>query len=384
MKHRRMFPGLLVSILFLAVTPAAHAAGDPTRGSTLYHTTYKCTDCHTGSPTPTGTLGSGATASGLLDAINTFPPMTQRYGFTLANNATDLADIAAYLAAATALAAAGPDLNQHGLTGSWYNPATNGQGIEVEVFPDLSSPGNGLTQVSWFTYDIAAGGAERQRWYTLSGPVVSGQPNALLTISQNTGGNFNALPTTAAVAVGTATLSFDTCTSGKLTYTFSDGSGRTGSIPLSRITQNMTCAMTTTRPTNADFAFSGNWYDAAKSGQGFTVEVNPNSSALFFAWYTYAPNGAGAGAAGQRWYTGQATYSPGARSIPIQLYETAGGTFDAPSPAPKTVAVGSGTLTFQSCSSAAVTFTFTGGSSSGASGTITLGRIGPVPTGCTQ
>ena len=27
------------------------------------------------------------------------------------------------------------DLNQHGLTGSWYEPATSGQGVEVEVFP---------------------------------------------------------------------------------------------------------------------------------------------------------------------------------------------------------------------------------------------------------
>jgi hypothetical protein len=34
-------------------------------------------------------------------------------------------------------------LDQHGLTGSWYEPATSGQGIEVEVFPDLAGPGNG-------------------------------------------------------------------------------------------------------------------------------------------------------------------------------------------------------------------------------------------------
>jgi mono/diheme cytochrome c family protein len=277
-----------------------------------------------------------------------------------------------------------PDLNQHGLTGSWYNPATSGQGLEVEVFPDLASPGNGLTQASWFTYDATAGAADRQRWYTLSGPVVTGQPTASLTIYQNVGGNFNAPPTTSATAVGTATLSFDTCTTGQLSYTFTDGSGRSGNVPLSRLTQNMTCATTTARSTNADFALSGNWYDAAKSGQGFTVEVNPNSRALFFAWYTYAPNGAGAGAAGQRWYTGQAAYTPGARSIPAQLYETTGGMFNASTPAPATVVVGSGTLVFQSCSSATLNFTFTGGSSSGASGTITLGRIGPVPTGCTQ
>ena len=32
------------------------------------------------------------------------------------------------------------DLNQHGLTGSWYEPATSGQGLAVEVFPDLKAP----------------------------------------------------------------------------------------------------------------------------------------------------------------------------------------------------------------------------------------------------
>ena len=45
---------------------------------------------------------------------------------------------------------AGPatlDLNQHGLTGSWHEPPTSGQGIEVEVFPNPSS-GTGSTFVS--------------------------------------------------------------------------------------------------------------------------------------------------------------------------------------------------------------------------------------------
>jgi hypothetical protein len=280
---------------------------------------------------------------------------------------------------------AGVELNQHGLTGSWYEPATSGQGFEVEVFPDLTAPGTGLTQVSWFTYDTTSGGADHQRWYTLSGPVVTGQSTAALTIYQNTGGNFNALPVTTAQAVGTATLRFDSCSSGSLAYTFTDGTGRADTIPLTRLTQNMTCSATGARPTNADFAHSGNWYDATTSGQGFSIELNPTSSILFFAWYTYAPAGAGAGAAGQRWYTGQATIAAGARTIPLQLYETTGGKFDTPTvPAPATVAVGSGTLTFQSCSSASLAYTFTGGSGSGRSGTIALTRIGPVPAGCTQ
>jgi YVTN family beta-propeller protein len=275
--------------------------------------------------------------------------------------------------------ATSPDLNQHGLTGSWYEPATDGQGAEIEVFPDLVAPGTGSVQVSWFTFDTVAGGADRQRWYTLSGNVVNGQPSAALTIYQNTGGNFNAPPITNGSPVGTATLGFDTCTSGHLSYHFNDG--RAGDIPLTRITQNVTCSTTSARPTNADFALSGNWYNTATSGQGFVVEINPNNGSAFVPWYTYAPAGAGAGAAGQRWYTASGNFTPGSRSIPVQIFETTGGRFDTPPPA-SSVPVGSGTLAFQSCSAATFTFNFTGGSSSGASGTIALTRPGPAPLGC--
>ena len=277
------------------------------------------------------------------------------------------------------------NLNQHGLTGSWYEAATGGQGVEVEVFANPSS-GTGSTFVSWFTYDTVIGGADHQRWYTAQGPVVTGQPNAALTIYQNTGGNFNAPPVTNAQAVGTATLSFDTCASGQLSYTFTDGTSRTGTIPLTRLTQNVTCATSTPYPTNADFALSGNWFGgAATSGQGFTAEVNPTSGAFFAAWYTYMPSGAAAGAAGQRWYTAQGTFTPGLRSIPVTIYETTGGVFDTPTPAgQKTVAVGTGTMTFQSCSAATFSYSFTGGSSNGLTGTIALSRVGPVPLGCTS
>ena len=97
------------------------------------------------------------------------------------------------------------------------------------------------------------------------------------------------------------------------------------------------------------------------------------------------PGRAGAGAAGQRWYTAEQTTAlqPGARTMPLRFFETTGGAFDDPtSPAPSTVVVGSGTLAFQSCSSATLSYSFTGGSSRGASGTIDLRRVGPAPTGC--
>ena len=144
-----------------------------------------------------------------------------------------------------------------------------------------------------------------------------------------------------------------------------------------------TCATTTTYPTDADFALSGNWYAAATSGQGFSLEANPTSGAFFLAWYTYVPNGAGAGAEAQRWYTGQAPYARGARSLSVTLYETKGGQFDTPTPTTQTTeAVGTGTWTFQGCSTATFTYAFTAGTSSGRSGSIAVTRVGPVPPGC--
>ncbi len=281
------------------------------------------------------------------------------------------------------LVSPGPDLYQQGLTGSYYERATSGQGLEIEVYADPTS-GTGSAFASWFTYDTVAGGADAQRWYTAQGPVVTGQPTASLTIYQNTDGNFNAPPITNAQPVGTATLSFDTCVSGNFSYSFSDGTGRMGTIPLTRLTQNVTCSTTTPYPTNADFALSGNWFDRTTSGQGFTVEVNPNSGQLFAAWYTYMPNGTAAGPAGQRWYTAQGPFTPGMRSIPVIIYQTTGGIFNTPTPPGQTtVMVGTGTMAFQSCTAATFSYTFSGGTSAGLSGTIPLVRVGQTPPGCT-
>jgi hypothetical protein len=271
------------------------------------------------------------------------------------------------------------DLTQHGLTGSWYEPATSGQGVEVEVFPGIGGAGKALYQLSWFTYDAIAGGADRQRWYTASGTASTGASSVALTVYANSGGNFDAPPATTPLAAGTATLAFDSCTSGHLEYAFT--SGASGIIPLTRLTRNVTCVTSGTPATDADFALSGNWYDPATSGQGVTLEVNPVSGALFLAWYTYALNGANAGAAGQRWYTAQSAFVPGARSMPVTIYETTGGVFDS-TVVTSTVVVGTGTLAFHDCSEASLAFTFTGGSSAGRSGAIALGRVGPVPPGC--
>jgi hypothetical protein len=370
----------LLAVAMFALSGNAHAA-DAARGDTLFHSTYGCSECHGNKPAPD--LAPNLTGAQLLNIIKTVPPMRNRFLSSLGQNPTDLADIAAWLAS-LAGAQAALDIDQHGLTGSWYEAATSGQGVEVEFFPDLVAPGTALVQGAWFTFDVGPrGGADRERWYTFSGNAVRGQTSVPITLYRNVGGNFNAPPVTTATAVGSGTLAFTDCDSGTLTYQFSDGSGRSGTVSLKRLLKNVTCAMGSTPPVSADFALSGNWFDAATSGQGIVVEVNPALPYFFLTWYTYAPNGQAAGAAGQRWFTAQAGYSPGSRGFTATLFETTGGLFDqAANPAPTTDPVGVATMTFASCASAQLQFNFTAGSNAGKAGTIALTRIGPVPPGC--
>lgn len=286
--------------------------------------------------------------------------------------------------AAAAQATTGPDINQHGMTGLWYNAASSGQGIALEVFANSRGTGLGALQGGWFTYDVApAGGVEKQRWYTFGGNVASGSSAATVPIYLNTGGNFNASPVTTGQTVGSATITFSSCTEGQLAYSFTDGSGRSGTIALTRLMNNVTCSTSSTRATSVDYSLSGNWYNPATSGQGFIVEINPTVPVIFFAWYTYAVGGQSSGVAGQRWYTGQANYVVGAKAMVVTLYETKGGVFNtSPTSAQTSVAVGTATLTFSTCTTGTLAYSFTGGSNAGQSGTIALTRAGTTPAGC--
>src|SRR5512142_465272 len=93
--------GAVALLLVLAGTSYAQT-GDPARGSTLYHTTYKCTDCHGDPPNPVFPgdkflLLTGKPAAGILNAIHGAPEMF-KYATTLGQSAQALADLSAYIA----------------------------------------------------------------------------------------------------------------------------------------------------------------------------------------------------------------------------------------------------------------------------------------------
>ena len=275
------------------------------------------------------------------------------------------------------------NLDQHGLTGSWFNPATGGQGIELEVYPDFGGTGHGLLFAGWFTYDATAAGG--QRWYVLSGDVSSDNAIANLGIYTQYGGNFNAPPALgAAVSLGHATLQFDDCNHGSLNYAFTDGSGRAGTIPLLRLTANVTCAAGGDDGSSASsYLLSGNWFNTDSGGQGFIFDFNPVQNNLFAAWYTFAPDGQQIGGpASQRWYVLQAAYTPGMTSVtnmPIAI--GTGGVFDNPAPT-QTQIVGSANLAVQSCGAMTLNYAFNAGTNQGLGGSVNLSRVGPTPAGC--
>ncbi len=124
-----------------------------------------------------------------------------------------------------------------GLSGSWFNQATSGQGFYFEMLPAL----NGML-VAWFTYDtffpaddVAVDvGSNGHRWMTIEGTFDENNVyNGTLILTQ--GGIFDANDPVSSTAYGTVTIVFTDCNTATLTYTIT-GSGLSGTIPLKRQT----------------------------------------------------------------------------------------------------------------------------------------------------
>jgi hypothetical protein len=127
-----------------------------------------------------------------------------------------------------------------GLNDSWYDPATNGQGFAITVFP-----GTRQVLVNWFTYDteLAPGDATStighpgQRWMSAQGNY-SGSLAELQVFSLD-GGLFDSEePKPTMIPMGSILLQFDSCSSGSVTYDIPTGTelpNLSDSIPIQRI-----------------------------------------------------------------------------------------------------------------------------------------------------
>lgn len=289
-------------------------------------------------------------------------------------------------------------LDQSALSGTWYDPATTGQGMLFEY-----APASGDLFGAWFTYaDAAVEGAAGLRWYTLGGRIEAEATTLTLDIYRNQGGQFDVLPVTTSDIVGSAQLTLQHCDQLTLSYAFTGGelTGLSGSIPMRRLTPNaFSCidaegevAPTPSEPDltrGIDRRHTGGWYEPATSGQGFLLDVRPPSvdgsdpGVLVGGWFTYDVAGGADDDQAQHWFLLQGHLSEAQDGITTAvIYGAADGRFDA-QPTDNVQIVGAVEVSFSGCSSAQLSYQFSSenvaGSFAGRSGQIPLVRLLPCP-----
>ncbi len=121
-------------------------------------------------------------------------------------------------------------INQ-GISGSWFNPETAGQGFLIDVDPE-----NNFIFIAWFTYDDEGNrikvGSDDQRWLTAQGNYSGG--SASISIFDTSGGRFNDPQPTDTDLEGTMNISFSSCSSGSVQFNLPDD-GLSGTIPIQRL-----------------------------------------------------------------------------------------------------------------------------------------------------
>jgi len=146
-----------------------------------------------------------------------------------------------------------------GLTGTWFNRNTDGQGWLIDVYNQQLQDGSLVRQIflAWFTYDVneppadetAGFGSSQHRWFTAAttpGVDVSGD-TAQLSMGLNSNGVFNDSRMTTPSTVGSITLKFTDCAHGHISWTFlADGSpgadpSADGQADIERLTPDAFC-----------------------------------------------------------------------------------------------------------------------------------------------
>lgn len=126
-----------------------------------------------------------------------------------------------------------------GLNDAWYDPATDGQGFFITIFPDLN-----FATLAWFTYDTelppldatANLGDPGHRWMTAGG--VIDMDMSVMNIEFTSGGIFDTASiiqrTDPVGSDGTLTVKFDNCNSGSIDYEITSIDAR-GTVAIQRV-----------------------------------------------------------------------------------------------------------------------------------------------------
>lgn len=134
-----------------------------------------------------------------------------------------------------------------GLTGSWSDPGTPGQGFFIDVDPEQH-----IVFLAWFTWgaprpeQTALIGPSTHRWYVAVGGFSEGDAGIELTLSETEGGAFDRPSEFGDRVIGNITLTFTSCTEAVADFRFDEPS-RSGRIDLARLGDDVHCTLTEAR-----------------------------------------------------------------------------------------------------------------------------------------
>jgi len=128
-------------------------------------------------------------------------------------------------------------LPNHALSGAWFNPATSGQGILLEIYEHSE-----FVFLAWFTYDTSQPepgipyqvGHPGHRWLTAQGNYDVGSGAFTIPVFLITGGLFDDPTAVTPAEEGTITVEFQDCINATMTYGLT-AAEVSGSFPLKRI-----------------------------------------------------------------------------------------------------------------------------------------------------
>jgi len=172
---------------------------------------------------------------------------------------------------ASSLCFAQVSFNEGGLSGQWFNPNRDGEGIFLEVVRTSSGQ---QVAVSWFTYDTEG----FQLWLVGNVPIDGETTSVTLPVVVTGGAKFGDAYNPADVQRqiwGTLTLAFNNCSSGLLSYTSSVIGFGSGAIELTRLTNLTQVQCSDPPPPSGTGITPGKW-----SGQGMCFYVSPDGRTL--------------------------------------------------------------------------------------------------------
>ncbi|MFO0029873.1 MAG: S8 family serine peptidase [Pseudomonadota bacterium] len=191
------------------------------------------------------------------------------------------------LLAATIPASAQPAFTvQPGTSGAWFDPAKDGQGFIFQVIDARTA----LTV--WYTFDPQGNQA-----YLVGVGEIQGNRVVMTNLTRTRGGRWGAAFNATQVVRedwGDITFTFANCDRATVVYSPGSSGWPADTLNLQRLTAPRGVGCSNAAPADApkflQGAITGAWFDPARDGEGWLVEVISPDLAVAY-WFTYTPDG---------------------------------------------------------------------------------------------